>query len=63
MLRSVMPHPQRIQASQMQREVSCKSANNKKRKAHECYQAASLPQTIKKGKKTDMLSERGKKNP
>lgn len=45
----VMPYTQRTQVSQTQREVSWKSANNKKRKAHEFYQAASLPQTIKKG--------------
>lgn len=43
------------------REVSCKSANNNTRKAHESYQAASLPQTIKKGQQTDVIpSERGK---
>lgn len=37
----------------MQREVSWKSTNNKRRKAHECYQAASLLQSIKNSGQTD----------
>lgn len=60
--RSVMPYTQRIQATQVQKEESYKTVNDKKRKAHECYQAASLPQTIQKGQQTDViLSKREKK--